>query len=168
MMDKKQQIKQCRLLTTVAGIALIIDQLTKAAARFYLDASAAYTLIPGFLDLRLSFNRGAAFGLFAGYGPLFLLLAIVIVYAVYKLRYYGTTPVMTLGMGMLVGGALGNVIDRLTAPARGVTDFIDIHFGQAASALAWPTFNIADVALVGGAIIMLLFSRVQPGEDSDK
>jgi len=144
----------------------VLDQATKAAARLYISPETAMTVIPGFADLRLSFNRGAAFGLLPSFAPLFIVMAIVVVYAIWRLRHVGTSRPLSIGLGLLMGGALGNVIDRIVTPGRGVTDFVDLHLGAAATALSWPTFNLADAALVIGMLITVLFAKLHSENNS--
>ncbi len=160
--NDSQQPKQnmTLLLAAFAAGTLVLDQVTKAAARLYISSESAITIIPGFADLRLSFNRGAAFGLLPSFAPLFIVMAIVVVYAIWRLRHVGTIRPLAIGLGLLMGGALGNVIDRIVTPGRGVTDFIDLHLGSAASALSWPTFNLADAALVIGMLLTVLFAKI--------
>lgn len=146
----------------VAGGSLVLDQAAKAAARLFLQPESSVALIPGFAYLRLSFNRGAAFGLMPSFGPLFIVIAIVAIYAIVRLRHAATTKSLSVGLGLLLGGAVGNLLDRLVTPGRGVTDFIDLRLGHAATALSWPTFNIADAALVIGVFITLLSAKVHP------
>jgi signal peptidase II len=130
---------------------VVIDQVTKYLARQSL-AHKVVTLIPGLLDLRLAFNTGAAFSVLPNWAPLFILIGLVAIYAIVKLRRVGSGSLWaSLGLGMLLGGAMGNLIDRIAFPGRGVTDFIDLHVGHN----AWPTFNIADVAIVIGALLVL-------------
>lgn len=140
-----------------AIVALALDQVTKAAARTALDPGRPKTLIPGFLDLDLSFNTGGAFGLLPEWAPLFIIAALAAVFAIVRLSRKGfTAGGLAAGLGLLMGGALGNLVDRLFSPERGVTDFISVHIASGARTYAWPTFNIADSAIVAGAILVLL------------
>lgn len=161
--DSEQRNKRGALiLSAVAAGTLVLDQVTKAAARLFISHDATMTVVPGLVDLRLSFNRGAAFGMLPTFAPLFVVMAIVVVYAIWRLRHLGASKWLSIGLGLLMGGALGNVVDRVLTPGRGVTDFIDLHLGSAASALSWPTFNLADMALVIGMLITLLFAKIHP------
>lgn len=134
---------------------VVIDQLTKYLARQSL-AHKSVTLIPGLLDLRLAYNTGAAFSILPNWAPLFILVGLVAIYAIVKLRRAGSGSLwVSLGLGMLLGGAIGNLIDRIAFPGRGVTDFIDLHIRIKGTMQAWPTFNIADAAIVIGALLVL-------------
>ncbi len=127
-----------------------VDQITKALARMTLDSPV--TLVPGFLQLRLGYNDGGAFGVLPDWTPLFIIVALVVIFAIVKLgRARQSTRSMSAGLGLLLGGAAGNMIDRVVTPKRGVTDFIDISIGK----YNWPTFNVADIAIVAGALLVL-------------
>ena len=134
---------------------VVIDQVTKYLARQSL-AHRSITLIDGLLDLRLAYNTGAAFSILPNWAPLFILVGLVAIYAIVKLRRAGSGSLwVSMGLGMLLGGAIGNLIDRIAFPGRGVTDFIDLHIRIKGSLSAWPTFNIADTAIVIGALGVL-------------
>jgi signal peptidase II len=156
-----------RWFTIVFLLALIADQATKIWARKALRPiyPTAKTVINGFFELRYSENPGSAFGLFRGTpGASYLLLAVgVVALAVVGWYLYKAAPgAWRLGaeLGLLAGGALGNIIDRLTVTR--VTDFIVWKVGSH----EWPTFNIADAALVVG-VIGLLFD-MKPDESASK
>lgn len=134
---------------------VVIDQVTKYLARQSL-AHKSVTLIPGLLELRLVYNTGAAFSILPNWAPLFILVGLVAIYAIVKLRRAGSGSTWaSVGLGLLLGGAIGNLIDRIAFADRGVTDFIDLHIRIKGSLSAWPTFNIADAAIVIGALLVL-------------
>lgn len=140
-----------------AVAVIVIDQLTKALARFYLIPEKPFHVVRGFFDLKLVFNKGAAFGMFPNWAPLFILVGLVAIYAIVRLRRTGTSSLcLSVGLGMLLGGAIGNLIDRVLFSARGVTDFLDFHIKSGQAILSWPTFNIADTAIVVGAILVVI------------
>lgn len=137
---------------SAATDAVLFDQVTKYLARQFLSPGEPVVLIPGLLDLNLTYNTGAAFGILPDWAPLFIIVALVAIFAIVKLRRFGGGSAwVSVGLGMLLGGAVGNLIDRIGFAKRGVTDFIDIHI----SSFAWPTFNVADVAIVIGAILVI-------------
>lgn len=145
-------------------LALSFDQGSKLWARQSLKPiyPSVKTVIPGFFDLRYSENPGSAFGLFRGVpGARYLLfvIGIVALFIVFNILRKAKPEARRLGLelGLLAGGALGNVVDRILY-AR-VTDFIVWRVGTH----EWPTFNIADAALVLG-VIGLLFD-MQPNEN---
>jgi signal peptidase II len=156
-----------RWFAIVFLFALAADQGTKIWARKVLRPiyPTAKVVIDGFFELRYSENPGSAFGLFRGLpGASYLLLAVGIgALAVVGYYLYKASPsAWRLGaeLGLLAGGALGNIIDRVTVTR--VTDFIVWKVG----AHEWPTFNIADAALVIG-VIGLLFD-MKPEDVSSK
>jgi signal peptidase II len=120
-----------------------------------------FTLVPDYLRIRYTENTGAAFGLFRGVptamrGLLFHLVSIaaVVLITVYYLRLSGTgreERLARLGLPLVLGGAMGNYLDRL---ARGfVIDFIEAHWHDRWS---WPSFNVADSCIVVGVALLLL------------
>lgn len=147
-----------RTIAWFYGLALgvlLLDQLTKSVARRFLELDRPVNIIPGFFDLRLSFNTGAAFGVLPNWAPLFIIMALVAIYAIVKLGRSGwPSRIPAAGLGLLMGGAAGNLIDRIAWPARGVTDFLSLHIARGGRIYAWPTFNVADIAIVTGAVLL--------------
>lgn len=144
------------LLALVAVLVLALDAGTKALVVHSLADRAPLDLVPGVLDLQLTRNSGAAFSLGTGSTVLFTVIALAVVVAVVvtarRLRSLG----WALVLGGLLGGALGNLGDRMfRAPGvfRGeVVDWIHLHH--------WPIFNVADSAIVvAGVAAVLLSSR---------
>lgn len=147
----------------LAVTVIVVDQAIKAMARGNLEDVVNLT---SFIALRLGFNPGVTFGLFAGSGDMgrwvlsivsLLLIAVLSIWAWRTRR-----PLLAAGLSLMVGGALGNLLDRLRFGH--VTDFIDLHWGDA----HWPTFNLADAAIVCGIGLLLLASRsgAEPGTSS--
>jgi signal peptidase II len=103
--------------------------------------------------LTLVYNRGAAFGLNVGEYSRWIFLVLTIVALVILAQLYRSTPgrdiARTLAISLVSAGAIGNLIDRIRGP-QGVVDFIDIGFGD----MRWPTFNVADMAVSTGAILL--------------
>lgn len=140
-----------------APVAMAIDQASKAWA---LDAlwppySEGVALLP-VLNLRLGFNTGITFGMFAesAAGAVWLLVAIKLAVVGWLLHWLrgATSRLEATAIGLVIGGALGNILDRLRIGA--VTDFLDAHLGG----WHWPTFNLADVAIVCGVALLVLGS----------
>lgn len=139
-----------------AVTVVVVDQIAKALARRLLDGDSPVTVIPGFFDLKLNYNTGAAFGMLPNWAPLFIIVALVVVFALVRMRRAGgTSSAMSLGLGLLLGGALGNLIDRIVSPSHAVTDFLSFHIRFRGETYTWPTFNVADAAIVVGAGIVL-------------
>ena len=140
----------------VAAAVAILDQLSKAAvlAHFASRPLGDRETITSFLNLALTYNRGISFGLFndgAGLNALVFSVAAAAIVAVlvYWLRR-AASPLLAIAIGLIIGGAVGNVIDRLRLGA--VVDFLDFHVG----AYQWPAFNLADSAICIGVAAMLL------------
>ena len=137
----------------MAGVVVILDQVTKYAAVAALAGEPAVAVTP-FFNLLLVYNRGAAFSFLAGAGgwqrELFTGIALVAaVWIVYLLRRHPQQVLFCLALSLVLGGALGNVIDRVTIGA--VVDFLDFHaFGW-----HWPAFNVADSAITCGAALLV-------------
>jgi signal peptidase II len=148
------------LLLGTAALVLALDQLTKWWAVEVLDTRTIDLV--GSLRLRLTINYGSAFSLADGRGPLISLLAIVIVAVLLRSGRHATRPAMAIAIGMVLGGAIGNLLDRAFRAGEGflgggVVDFVDLQW--------WPVFNLADSAIVVGAIGLFL---LQWQDDDDK
>jgi signal peptidase II len=134
----------------VAGLVVVLDQLTKWAVLSWLDQPIALT---PFFNLVLVWNRGVSFGMFDSDGALApwllssLALAVTVALLVWLRRV--EHPLTAVGLGLIVGGAVGNVIDRVRFGA--VVDFLDVH----AAGWHWPAFNVADSAICVGAALLL-------------
>lgn len=129
----------------VAAVVLAVDQVTKALVRGSIERGEARPLIPG-VDLVNVRNPGIAFGLFSGGGVLLILLAVAaMVVLVSVFAAHADTPLAWLPTGLLLGGALGNLVDRVRDGA--VTDFIDLP--------RWPSFNLADSAITIGVLALI-------------
>ncbi len=137
----------------IAGIVVILDQITKYVAVAALAGQPPVEVTP-FFNLLLVYNRGAAFSFLAGMGGwqhyLFTGIAVVAsVWIVFLLRRYPQQTLFCLALSLVLGGAVGNVIDRMTVGA--VVDFLDFH----AYGWHWPAFNVADSAITCGAILLV-------------
>ncbi len=142
----------------VCGAVVALDQLTKGVVRETVVRGDTVEVLP-FLDLANTRNRGVAFGLAGEVSPLAIgiaLLFLVALLAFLSLRR-GADPLVWLPAGLLVGGALGNLADRVRDEA--VTDWIDFP--------AWPTFNLADVAIVIGVLFLVLLPEYRARTESD-
>lgn len=153
------------VLMAVSTLVLLIDQVTKSIARSELIPGQPVRVIPGFLDFSISYNTGAAFGILPNATPLLVIIGFVLIFSIVRLRSIGKQTVgLRLGLGLLLGGATGNLIDR-TIPPHTVTDFISLHAEVAGVVHSWPNFNLADVAIVLGVIIVIYgVHRLDRGE----
>lgn len=139
-----------RFAGALCGLVVVLDQAAKAAVEANL-APGQNVEVVGPLELTLSHNRGVAFGLASGGGALLVVLvAAALVFVGYLLARNPTRPWIWVAVGLLAGGALGNLADRLRDGA--VTDYVSV--------LSWPPFNLADVAItVGVALLAWSFLR---------
>lgn len=131
-----------------ALLVLAADQVTKTLALENL-ADRPVDLIDGVLRFRLSFNAGGVFGIGQGFPGLFLIATAIVIAAILVWVRNLEERSWAIPLGMVLGGGLGNVFDRLFRDFDGrVVDFIDLH--------VWPVFNVADMAIVTGVALVLL------------
>lgn len=145
---------------------LVLDQITKYLVLRHIPYGEEVPVIPGFFSLVHTTNTGAAFGMFQNNNLFFILLAVTaLVVILFLLIRDQTNPKARLALttkisfGLLVGGILGNLIDRVT---RGnVIDFLNFYIGQ----YAWPAFNIADscICVAVGLLVLTSFRPEQKG-----
>jgi signal peptidase II len=148
----------------LAALALVLDQASKTWILESVMQPPQVIEVTPFFNLVLAWNRGVSFGMFnnqSDYGPYLLTgLAVVIIIALAVWLWRATTRLSVLALGMIIGGAIGNVVDRIQYGA--VVDFLDVHaFGY-----HWPAFNVADSAVCVGAAILILESLFTKGETS--
>jgi signal peptidase II len=141
------------LRAAVVAIAVIAaDQVTKAIVRAEIDPFEQIKVLPG-VKLIHTENTGVAFSVLRGGGPLVVIVAILALAAL--LAFFVThlrRPLVWLPTGLLLGGAAGNLIDRVRE--GGVTDFIKLPH--------WPAFNVADIAVTVGVIVLVLVLERKP------
>ena len=139
-----------KIVSAVGLVWLVLDQLTKAAVTASIPLYHGFSVIPGFFDLVHVQNRGAAFGFLDSRDTdwqIWLFLGAAVAVTVIVLNMVRTARfdrLLFFGLGSILGGALGNVIDRIRL--RAVTDFLDVYVGQ----WHWPAFNVADIAICLG------------------
>jgi signal peptidase II len=165
----------------IAGVVLALDQVTKVMAHANLRGAAVVEVIPGFFNLAYSRNRGGLFGYFSTLTDpwrtiLLTLLPLVAVglITMFIVRAEQTHRATRVGLGLILGGAVGNLIDRVFrgevidfldvyASSQGLADWLIKTFGTA----HWPTFNIADSAIVVGAGLLILdLFRPEPAAET--
>ncbi len=134
------------VVTALATVAL--DQWTKAWALRTLDDRSIHVVWT--LRLHLSFNSGAAFGVGRGLAPLLVALGVALVALLVVLGgRAAATPVTRVALGLVLGGAVGNLADRVLRDHGGaVVDFVDLQW--------WPVFNLADAAISCGAVVLVV------------
>ena len=146
--------RPCRVFFVVAAGAFALDQLTKAAAREWVDPAQPIGLVGNWVRLTRVHNTGSAFGLVSSGWVLVLvgvLVSVAVLGYVVTRRGLATEPGRALPLGLVLGGSLGNLLDRLRT--GGVTDFIDLR--------VWPVFNLADVGITV-AVALLAVGLIRP------
>jgi signal peptidase II len=140
------------LLLSIAALVVVLDQVTKQLALDGLDDEPIH-LIDGVLSLRLTYNSGGAFGLLQGLPGVFLAATLAIVSLILLWTRKVEQRSWIVSLGLVVGGGLGNVGDRVFRDLDGrVVDFVDLH--------VWPVFNVADAAIVTGVVLMLIVTSL--------
>jgi signal peptidase II len=152
--SNKNWVRQLAPWLGLAVLVVLVDQATKFTIERVFDYGDVHP-ITGFFNLVLTYNKGAAFSFLAGASgwQKHFLSAIAIIASlciVYLLARHGTQKLFSLALALILGGAVGNVIDRI---AHGhVIDFLDFHW----RGWHWPAFNVADSAIVCGAALLIL------------
>ncbi len=143
-----------RLLLSIAAVVLALDVVTKVLAVRWLTPGQPVSIIGDTVTWTLVRNSGAAFSMATGYTWVLTLVATGVVIGIIWMGRRLVSPWWALGLGMILGGALGNLVDRFfrsPGPLRGhVVDFFSVGW--------WPVFNVADPAVVGGAILLVALS----------
>jgi signal peptidase II len=143
-----------RIFWSVAAVFLVTDVVTKWwAVAALAPAHTRHDVFGDWLTFTLLYNPGAAFGLHLGDWSRWIFTAltigaVVILTRMFRATAVGDTPRL-VALGMILGGACGNLIDRLRS-SRGVVDFIDVGIGD----MRWPTFNVADIGVSCGALLL--------------
>ena len=145
------------VIAVIAVVVVVLDQLTKLVVLDRLAPGAPVTVVPGLVALTLVMNPGLAFGLLAGVPPgwrwivvpLSLLALLVLLRVALRILPTGGWRERS-AIGLVFGGAVGNLIDRARFGA--VVDFVDVHF----RGYHWPAFNVADSAITIGVAMLAL------------
>ncbi len=163
--EKAVDRKTAFYVAIVGGIVLL-DLITKLIAEATLPFHRPVPVLGDFVRLTYIFNPGAAFGLHLGQYSRFIFLLLSLIAVVALLFMYRATPwsdrLRLFAISSVTGGALGNLIDRIRSP-QGVVDFLDIGIGN----LRWPVFNVADIAVTTGAILLAISLWQEEAEPPD-
>ena len=150
-----------------AAAVVVLDQLTKRLLVASLGLHEFVTIVPGFLDIVHVRNPGAAFSAFAGApewfrGPFFLIVTIAAVVVLIRVAYRlePADRFLRIALGAILGGALGNLVDRLVYGE--VVDFIDVHWRE----LHWPAFNVADSSITVAVTAVIVHSLLTTSDTS--
>lgn len=158
---KPSRTARVSVALVLAALVLLTDQISKALVREAFTAGRLpVAVIPGVIDFDFVANTGVSFGFAAGFGSASVILAVVVsvAAAAYLIRARVVSWPEVIGLGLLVGGAVGNAIDR--AVFGFVTDFIATAF------IEFPVFNIADIGITCGVAIALVgFLLLSPATD---
>ncbi len=138
-------------------LVVIIDQISKWLVISNMEFGNSIPLIKGIISLTYVQNQGAAFGLFAGNTWIFIVSAVLAVLVISVYNYRNPLPNnIQIILGIITGGAIGNLIDRFRY--QYVIDFFDLGW--------WPVFNVADMAIVCGGILLIIYTF--KSEEQDK
>ncbi|WP_077622088.1 signal peptidase II [Sediminibacillus massiliensis] len=140
----------------LSAIIIIIDQISKWLIVQSMEIGEQITVIEDVLYITSHRNTGAAWGILAGQMWFFYIVtSIVVLFVIYYIRKYAKTSIlMGLSLAFILGGAVGNFIDRIFR--KEVVDFVDVYIGS----YDYPIFNVADSALVCGVILVLIATFV--------
>jgi signal peptidase II len=149
-------------LFATAAVAYLLDRFTKLWAEGQLAGRAPVEVIPGVLSFNYTTNSGGAFGLGRSAPWLFATATVAVSLLIVVMSFRMSRTTVAISLGLILGGALGNLTDRVAnGPALSghVTDFIDFH--------VWPVFNLADSAIVLGAVVLAIATgrRKEPVPD---
>ena len=148
------------LFFAVAALVVILDQASKRLIWEAFKYQGGTDLIDGVLRITLSKNKGAVFGILSNVKNVLLVVTIisigVLIFFAYRMRYAPASK--RIYLGLILGGAFGNLIDRLASGE--VLDFIDMGIGS----YRWPTYNVADIAVTVGAVLLIAGYILRPDD----
>lgn len=140
----------------IALLVVIIDQLTKYVVLHHVLKEYAAVIITPFFDIVRAWNTGVSFSMFNNWGisGVYILSGVALLIVCFLVKWLSTEKnrTMQLALGFIIGGAIGNVIDRVRLGA--VFDFLDFHLGDS----HWPAFNAADSFICIGAAVIIIHS----------
>ena len=156
--SSKNLISKLPILITCTALIFVLDQWSKTWVLERIAHGELIPIIPNFFNLTLTFNYGAAFGLWTWLPEnlriiaLFVSTAIALMAIAYFLLHeHFSEKLGQIALSMILGGALGNIVDRFQHGA--VVDFLDLYYGN----YHWPAFNLADSAICIGVFVLILF-----------
>jgi signal peptidase II len=140
------------MLYLIICFIIIIDQWVKNLITEHFKINESIPVIEDVFHMTYVQNSGAGFGLLSGHNNLFIIINIIIIISLIIYRYYHRAPFPDLPLGLIIGGAVGNIVDRLRWGY--VIDFLDFRI--------WPVFNLADTSIVlGVALFIIYFWKVE-------
>lgn len=152
-----------RLGLFIAGVIIAVDQVSK---HYLIDLMLRHPggiEVTSFFNLVMVWNRGVSFGMFAGDDMRWILVGVAVIISIVVFFWLrkAANRMLSIGLGLVLGGAIGNITDRIRFGA--VADFFDFDL----IFMRWPAFNVADMAIVVGVVVILLENLFQ-GRKSDK
>ncbi len=145
-----------KFLPWIAALAVLVaDIITKILVVEKISYAGGYDYLGGFLRITLVYNDGGVFGILRGHKSVFLIISLVVLAIMvgYYLYEKNRTFLFTTAMALIFSGAIGNIIDRMIPDRPGVVDFISVGIDNV---YRWPSFNIADSAIVVGAFLLII------------
>ena len=158
------------ILLSIAALTLAVDQYTKYLAMTRLAPIVTWAPIPSLAHIftfTYTTNTGVAFGMFKNLGPIFAGVAVVVIalIVIYQRQIPQGAWLVRLALGLQLGGAAGNLVDRLRQGH--VIDFIHLHYYTPELRLDWPVSNVSDIAIVTG-VILLAVTMLREGREPAK
>jgi len=151
--DRTTENRKYTVYGGMLALIIVLDVITKYIVEQTMNLYEPIPVIGDFFRLTFIYNRGAAFGLSLGGHSRWIFLILTLIVLVVLFLWFRSTPVSDrlrlFAIAAVSGGAIGNLIDRVRHPL-GVVDFFDFGFGN----LRWPVFNIADIAVTVGALLL--------------
>jgi len=158
----KEKIKRVLIMLVVTAGLVAVDQAVKEWTVMRLKGQPAIAIWPDVFELTYVENRGAAFGILKNQRILFLIITILVVGAVifYIIYKKPQNKLLLTSLGMISGGGIGNLIDRIRLSY--VVDFIDVRI------INYPVFNVADSFVVVGAVLFIIYIMFYEGKESGR
>lgn len=152
----RRESRNILVLLVIAALVLLADQTSKHLVVTQLREGQSWDISPrlaSIFHITHVTNTGAAFGLFPSFGDFFIVVAVIVIAALilYSLHLPDGLWIIRIALGLQLGGAIGNLIDRLRRGS--VVDFIDLNFWPLRR---WPVFNLADTSIVAGVTLLAL------------
>ena len=154
--------KANRRIFALAAIILALDQFTKWLVQQRISPGDEINIIPGFFNLAHRANTGAAWSLFTGNNFLLAVIALAALVVLYlSRRQFSAHRILgQIAFGLIFGGIIGNLTDRLLPARRAVVDFLHFYMARRGTAEVWdfPAFNVADSAICTGVVLIFLIN----------
>jgi len=154
--------KPTRRIATLAVCVLVCDQLTKWLVRRHIVLGAENPIIPGFFNLTYRVNTGAAWSMFTGNNAMLATIALAALVVLYLTRHHFNAHRLLgqFAFGLIFGGIIGNLIDRLWPGRNAVVDFLHFYMARRGTAdfFDFPAFNVADSAICTGVALIFILN----------